>query len=92
MCKLYFLQQLLIVITVNSLTKWAKTRVESEVRGKVQLCEYDDDLKIRRTFRINAMPGGYMFLVWQDTSDEVVLDVPAYIADYVLPPITKKTK
>jgi hypothetical protein len=92
MSKLYFLLLLLIAVTVNSLTRWAQTRVESEARGKLQLCEYDDDAKIRRSFRTNSMPGGYTFLVWKDTSDEVILDVPGYVADYVLPPVTKKTK
>jgi hypothetical protein len=38
------------------------------------------------------MPGGYTFLAWKDTSDEVVLDITGYIADYVLPPVTKNTK
>jgi hypothetical protein len=38
------------------------------------------------------MPGGYTFLAWKDTSDEVVLDVTGYIVDYVLPPVTKNTK
>lgn len=31
--------------------------IESEACGKLQLCEYDDDAKIRHTFWINAMPG-----------------------------------
>jgi hypothetical protein len=92
MPKLYPFLQLLTTPPVNSLSKWAQTRVESEVCGKLQLCEYDDDVKIRCLFQINFMPGGYTFLAWKDTSDEVVLDVTGYIADYVLPPVTKDTK
>ncbi|KAF8219519.1 hypothetical protein L208DRAFT_1339472 [Tricholoma matsutake] len=91
MPKLYPLLQLLTTSPVNSLSKWAQTHVESEVHGKLQLSEYDDDVKIRCSFQINSMPGKYTFLVWKDTSDEVVLNVTGYIADYVLPPVTKNT-
>lgn len=79
-------------ITVNSLAKWGNTHVQSEACRRLQLCEYDDDAKIRQTFQINTMPGGYAFLVWKDTLEEVVLDVTEFIANYTLPLITKKTK
>jgi len=36
------------------------------------------------------MVSGYTFLVWNDTGDEVVLDLVAFIADCELPPIMKK--
>jgi hypothetical protein len=76
----------------ESLQKWAKSRAESDVRGKLQLCEYDDDAKIRHTFSIKVMAGRYSFLVWKDTDDEVVLDIPAFIASCDLPPVTKKKR
>jgi hypothetical protein len=75
MSKLYFFLQLLTMFIVNNLSIWAQMCIDSEVHGKLQLCEYDDDAKIRRLFQINFMPGGYTFLTWKDTSDEVVLSL-----------------
>ena len=66
--------------------------MESEVRGKFQLGTYKDEGKIRSTFSVKLMVGGYSFLVWKDTDEEVVLDVMAFMAACKLPPITKKTQ
>lgn len=74
------------------LKEWAKTRMESEIRGGLQLGTYDDDAMMRRMFSVKSMAGGYSFLVWKDTDEEVVLDATGFIAACVLPPITKNTR
>ena len=66
--------------------------MESEVHGKFQLGTYKDKGKIRSTFSVKSIVGGYSFLVWKDTDEEVVLDVMAFMAACELPPITKKTR
>jgi len=46
----------------------------------------------KRTFRVKTMAGGYTFLVWGDTGDEVVLDIVGFIAACELPPVTCKKR
>ncbi|KAF8059048.1 hypothetical protein FPV67DRAFT_1675695 [Lyophyllum atratum] len=77
---------------LDFLHNWSELReTYSEQRRVLQLCQYDDDTKIRDLFEVKKMAGGYRFLQWRDSGDEVVLDVSGLLVSYHLPPITPKS-
>ncbi|KAF8057094.1 hypothetical protein FPV67DRAFT_1453586 [Lyophyllum atratum] len=72
--------------------RWCNIRETSPEHGAFQLCKYDTLDKVRQEFQVQSKPGGYMFLEWRGTGEEVVLDVSGIIGATVLPPITKYAK
>lgn len=73
----------------GALDELSTLRQESLARGKYQLSLYDDDDRILQDFEIKAGPGGYHFLVWRDSGDEVLLDVQGFVGESLLPPLPK---
>ncbi|KAF8058010.1 hypothetical protein FPV67DRAFT_1676827 [Lyophyllum atratum] len=72
--------------------RWCNIRETSPEHGAFQLCKYNTLDKVRQEFQVQSKPGGYMFLEWRGTGEEVVLDVSGIIGATVLPPITKYAK
>lgn len=56
------------------------------------LSQYDDYAKIGQHFLVKTAPGGYSFLTWRDTEEEVVLDVCGLLSMSSLPPVGKKER
>ena len=74
--------------TAEALASLCKARVESDVRGRLQLCHYDNDAAIQQHFRV-VNSGTYSMLVWRDSGEEVVLDVQGLIGECLLPPLAR---
>ena len=68
------------------------TRLESESLKQNQLSEYDSDTKIRECFKLKEGPDNLMFMVWRKSEEEVTFSVQGMMVNYVLPPITKRTR
>lgn len=76
-----------IFLTVTCQRNWTERRLED--RAEQQLSAYVDYQKIRRDFKVSEKEGGFKFLEWRDTSEEVMLDVSGLLVRFNLPPITK---
>jgi hypothetical protein len=67
-------------------------RAASATHKSYQLGEFDDDQKIRKSFKVQVGRENYAFLVWRDTGEEVVLQVQGLLMACSLPPLTSRTK
>ena len=67
-------------------------RAESATHKSYQLGEFDDDQKIRKSFKVQIGRENYAFLVWRDTGEEVVLQVQGLLMACSLPPLSSRTK
>jgi hypothetical protein len=77
---------------VGKLENLARLRAESDTYQSYQLAAFDDDSKIRRSFKVVVGPENYAFLVWRDSGEEVVLQVQGMLVSCSLPPLSSKTK
>ena len=77
---------------MGKLENLATLRGESATHKSYQLGEFDDDQKIRRSFKVHVGRENYAFLVWRDTGEEVVLQVQGLLMSCSLPPLSSRTK
>lgn len=77
---------------MGKLENLAMLRAESATHKSYQLGEFDDDQKIRKSFKVQVGRENYAFLVWRDTGEEVVLQVQGLLMACSLPPLTSRTK
>ena len=77
---------------MGKLENLATLRAESETHKSYQLGDFDDDQKIRRSFKVQVGRENYAFLVWRDTGEEVVLQVQGLLMACSLPPLSSRTK
>ena len=64
----------------------------SKTHGQYQLSAFDNDINIQKQFKMEDGPHGISFLLWRETSKEVVLQLQGLLWLCTLPPITNKTK
>ncbi|KIM84225.1 hypothetical protein PILCRDRAFT_6500 [Piloderma croceum F 1598] len=79
-------------VCLGKLENLATLRAESETHKSYQLGDFDDDQKIRRSFKVQVGRENYAFLVWRDTGEEVVLQVQGLLMACSLPPVSSRTK
>ena len=77
---------------MGKLENLAMLRAESVTHKSYQLGEFDDDQKIRKSFKVQIGCENYAFLVWRDTGEEVVLQVQGLLMACSLPPLSSRTK
>jgi hypothetical protein len=77
---------------VGKLENLARLRAESQAYRSYQLAAFDDDSKIRRSFKVLVGQENYAFLVWRDSGEEVVLQVQGLLVGCSLPPLTGRSK
>ncbi|KAG6875867.1 hypothetical protein C0993_006983 [Termitomyces sp. T159_Od127] len=74
---------------VSGVNHWSQMHL-SGARRPYQLAFYNSDEKIRRSFEVKQMPGGFNFLVYRGTTTEAMLDVTGLLIEYNLPPLNLK--
>ncbi|KIM71745.1 hypothetical protein PILCRDRAFT_16770 [Piloderma croceum F 1598] len=62
-------------VCLGKLENLATLRAESETHKSYQLGDFDDDQKIRRSFKVQVGRENYAFLVWRDTGEEVSVTI-----------------
>ena len=77
---------------MGKLENLARLRAESETSQSYQLAAFDDDSKIRRSFKVVVGPENYAFLVWRDSGEEVVLQAQGLLVSCSLPLLSSRTK
>ena len=77
---------------MGKLENLARLHAESEKYRSYQLAAFDDDSKIRRSFKVLVGQENYAFLVWRDSGEEVVLQVQGLLFSCSLPPLSSRTK
>jgi hypothetical protein len=78
-------------VKVGELDEFARLRGQSDVQSRVQLAAFDNDEKIRSSFKVKVGPENYCFMVWQDSEEEVVLEVQGLLQSCILPPVRGKS-